>query len=212
MSLIGLFTLKSAKFLLFSVSFYENDHNMITKEKLQHYISERLSTYKIAKLENCSQSSIKHWLNKYELKTNPLKQGKHINCLICNKALIGKQIKFCSAKCQNVGGNINHQIYKKQQERGLTRKLELISMRGCKCEYCGYNTNLSALQFHHLNPKEKDHNLDMRKLSNSTWEWCLKEFAKCQVLCANCHAETHFPHLEISKLVLPPRIELGTAH
>jgi hypothetical protein len=175
---------------------------MITKEKLQHYISERLSTYRIAKLENCSQASIKHWLNKYELKTDPLKQEKHTNCSICSKVLIGKQIKFCSAKCKHFGGNIKHQIYKKQQERGLTRKLELISMRGSKCEHCGYNTNLAALQFHHLNPKEKDHTLDMRKLSNSTWKWCLEEFVKCQVFCANCHAEQHNPHLKLDNLII----------
>lgn len=27
--------------------------------------------------------------------------------------------------------------------------------RGGKCECCGYNKNLSALEFHHINPDEK---------------------------------------------------------
>ena len=28
--------------------------------------------------------------------------------------------------------------------------------RGGKCERCGYNANLSALEFHHKNPEEKE--------------------------------------------------------
>jgi hypothetical protein len=28
--------------------------------------------------------------------------------------------------------------------------------RGGKCERCGYDVNLSALEFHHKNPEEKE--------------------------------------------------------
>jgi 5-methylcytosine-specific restriction endonuclease McrA len=83
----------------------------------------------------------------------------------------------------------------KQQERAKSRKQKLIELLGGKCSVCGYSKNYAALEFHHTNPIEKDGNLDSRKLSNSTWGWCLEESKKCILLCSNCHAEHHHPHL-----------------
>ena len=122
-----------------------------------------------------------------------------MNCKICNKQLTGKQRTFCSRKCHNKDGNTRYQNYQSQQKRGLDRKIKLINLLGGKCSTCGYLKNVSALHFHHLDPKEKEGRLDMRKLSNSTWEYCLSEAKKCQLLCANCHAEHHHPQLTFSK-------------
>ena len=36
------------------------------------------------------------------------------------------------------------------------KKIELVEYKGGKCERCGYNKTIQALQFHHLDPKEKD--------------------------------------------------------
>lgn len=94
----------------------------------------------------------------------------------------------------------NRNTYEYQKLRGLTRKLYLIDLRGGCCERCGYNNNLAALDFHHLNPNEKENQLDVRKLSNSSMDWIMKEFNKCLVLCANCHREEHSPNLIIEKV------------
>ena len=88
--------------------------------------------------------------------------------------------------------------YEYQKLRGLKRKLYLIDLRGSCCEKCGYNKNLSALEFHHKEPGKKESQLDMRRLSNSSMKWILKEFDKCKILCANCHREEHNPKLTIS--------------
>ena len=90
--------------------------------------------------------------------------------------------------------------YKYQRNRGLKRKLNLIDLKGGCCELCGYNKNIASLEFHHLDPSKKDHQLDMRKLSNSTMVKLLEEVEKCQLLCANCHREVHSPELEIEKV------------
>lgn len=74
-------------------------------------------------------------------------------------------------------------------------------MHGGRCSRCGYSENYAALVFHHVNSNEKDHNLDARKLSNSTWDWCVEESNKCLLLCSNCHAEHHYPHLKIGQNV-----------
>lgn len=92
----------------------------------------------------------------------------------------------------------NANSYKYQVIRAIERKLYLINLRGGKCEKCGYCKNLSAFDFHHKDPSEKEDQLDTRKLSNSTMDWILKEFEKCLVLCANCHREEHNPNLKMN--------------
>ena len=85
---------------------------------------------------------------------------------------------------------MNYNDYNSQKLRGLKRKLELIESRGGKCEVCGYDKNIAALEFHHINPDEKEFQLDMRHLSNTSLERLQNEVNKCQLLCANCHRET----------------------
>jgi len=51
------------------------------------------------------------------------------------------------------------------------------------------------MTWHHLLPAEKPFELDMRSLSNRSESSIEQEVAKCVLLCANCHAEAHFPHL-----------------
>lgn len=91
----------------------------------------------------------------------------------------------------------NSNNYKSQKLRGLKRKLELIKLRGGKCEICGYNKNISVLEFHHVDPNEKELKLDIRHLSNSNLDKIEKELDKCILVCANCHREIHNPDLTI---------------
>lgn len=55
-----------------------------------------------------------------------------------------------------------------QKLRGLKRKYEAVMMRGGKCERCGYNKNLAALEFHHRDPNTKKFQIDTRAFSNTT--------------------------------------------
>jgi hypothetical protein len=86
--------------------------------------------------------------------------------------------------------------YQYQKNRGLERKTKLVNSMGGCCQCCGYKNNLAALHFHHVNPKEKIFVLDVRNLTNRKWDCILQEAKKCQVLCANCHAEEHYPDLQ----------------
>lgn len=61
---------------------------------------------------------------------------------------------------------------------------------GGKCNRCGYNKCIDALDFHHINPKEKDFNFSENGHCRS-WERVKKELDKCELLCANCHREEH---------------------
>lgn len=87
-------------------------------------------------------------------------------------------------------------VYKYQLDRALSRKIKAIKNKGGKCNTCGYNKNLSALVFHHLDPNIKDMSLDARTLGNNSVEVINKELDKCILLCHNCHHELHNPHLD----------------
>jgi predicted nucleic acid-binding Zn ribbon protein len=115
------------------------------------------------------------------------------NCIVCGDTLTGKQTKFCSISCKNK----DLQSYEAQKRRGLARKLDLIKNAGGRCSVCGYSKNIAALVFHHTGSDFKDFKLDMRSLSNRKLEPVLIESNKCILLCANCHAELHNPHLNL---------------
>lgn len=77
----------------------------------------------------------------------------------------------------------------------MRRKIELVASAGGRCTKCGYHRNLAALTWHHTDRSTKRFNLDVRALSNRRQEDINVELAKCVLLCANCHAEEHFPEL-----------------
>lgn len=60
---------------------------------------------------------------------------------------------------------------------------------GDSCKICGYNKCKNALEWHHLNPNEKENTPS--KLMGASWEKVKKELDKCVLLCANCHREVH---------------------
>lgn len=95
---------------------------------------------------------------------------------------------------------MNSNNYDKQNERALKRKMELIEYKGGKCEKCGYDKNLSALEFHHINPSEKEFQIDSRHISNTSIVRLKKEINKCMLLCSNCHKEIHYPKYDKSNL------------
>jgi len=115
--------------------------------------------------------------------------NKVITCVKCGKKLSGKQTKFCSSSCKNN----QLQSYNAQQAKGLQRKINLIRKLGGQCTICGYKKNSSALDFHHINPKDKSFALDLRSLSNRTQSKIDAEVCKCTLVCRNCHAELHNP-------------------
>lgn len=114
-------------------------------------------------------------------------------CITCSTPLVGKQEKYCSRKCHNKQISNSLQTYENQQKRAVKRKLELISLKGGKCELCGYSKNMTVLCFHHIDPSMKSRKLDSRSLSNGKWEDILREAEKCSLLCSNCHLELHHP-------------------
>ena len=158
----------------------------------------------LAQLVRATDSSIimKIFIIKYSLLYLQLNKLLMKNCIICDKELQGLQQKFCSNNCkqkshyQTVKEQTNS--YHSQTKRGYRRKLLFIQHRGGECEKCGYNKNISSLDFHHK--KDKSFQLDLRHLSNNSMKVLYEELCKCILLCSNCHRELHNPETNIENI------------
>ena len=74
--------------------------------------------------------------------------------------------------------------------RKKIRKWHQEYKRTLSCERCGFS-HPDALVFHHRNPDEKFKEVSVMVTSGYSIRSILKECAKCDVLCANCHAIEH---------------------
>lgn len=77
-----------------------------------------------------------------------------------------------------------------QTERRIAFKVKAIEYLGGKCSKCSYSRVLAVLEFHHINPIEKEFEIGTL-LGTSRWDLLQKELDKCILLCSNCHAEEH---------------------
>lgn len=100
-------------------------------------------------------------------------------------------ISFNTLKRFIVFKNPNRVKVKKPRNTSLYRKnikMKMVEYKGGKCEICGYNKCIEALEFHHINPKEKDFSISGGTKSFNTLK---PELDKCILVCANCHREIH---------------------
>ena len=77
-------------------------------------------------------------------------------------------------------------------------KERAVYVMGDKCAICGYDKCQTALEFHHLNPEEKDFSFSTN--TNKAWNTVRNELKKCILVCANCHREIHSGLIDNSKL------------
>ena len=75
-------------------------------------------------------------------------------------------------------------------KRRQNLRLKAIDYKGGRCVICAYNRSLQALDFHHLNPSQKDFGISAKGYTRS-WVKVKEELDKCVLLCANCHREIH---------------------
>lgn len=65
-----------------------------------------------------------------------------------------------------------------------------VEHKGGRCVKCGYANCIAALEFHHVDPSQKDFNLGNNG-NTMSWEKIQKELEKCILVCSNCHREIH---------------------
>lgn len=66
---------------------------------------------------------------------------------------------------------------------------KIYAIIGTSCSICGYDKCSNALEFHHINPFEKEYTI--AQILNRNINFIKQELDKCILICANCHRQLH---------------------
>jgi hypothetical protein len=75
------------------------------------------------------------------------------------------------------------------KNRRLLRRMRLDCILGAPCCDCGNYYDPECMQFHHIDPNEKEYNVS--NLVVRKWHLVINEIRKCVIICSNCHATRH---------------------
>jgi len=167
------------------------------KDFLIECINKGMSSSEISTLSGKGKTTIKYWLDKFELKTNyksirnkkPTEYGDTKYCPRCEK---NKTINEFYDKRNKVGGSgyCKQCTNEESGERARKLKQQCVEYMGGSCVKCSYNKCNAALQFHHLDPSKKDFSISKLR-TNSFNDKIKNELDKCILVCSNCHFEIH---------------------
>lgn len=123
-----------------------------------------------------------------------------MECKYCKSEYSDKTRRsYCSSDCQKKAKKEYQKNrkynYDQVKEWRLIIKQKSVEYKGGCCQVCGYKKSLRALDFHHIDPKEKD--FAISKFKNKKLESLKKELDKCVLVCKNCHCEIHDGLIEI---------------
>jgi len=111
-------------------------------------------------------------------------------CRYCGcKLILDKTIYSSAAKNNSYLCKKCSKLYCKKYH--IERKKILTTLRINGCAICGYNECADALDFHHVNPKDKCFGINMEGLKKHNDVNFINELNKCILLCCNCHRKIH---------------------
>lgn len=119
-------------------------------------------------------------------------------CPRCN-IVKDRKTEFYCIKGQKikVNGLCKPCLKESNAEKRRKVKEQSIAYLGGFCKKCGYNKCPGALDFHHVDPKEKEVNYSLFKTIFN--KRLTDELDKCILLCANCHRELHYNEKTLGK-------------
>jgi transposase len=162
----------------------------VDEANLRELVERGLSIRQIAAELELSAATVRHWLTRYGLATDPLNYAKPS----------GEKPDAVLRECEvhgwteyrPVGARGNYRctrcLIESVSDRRRRVKALLVDEAGGACRLCGYAKYAGALQFHHLDPASKRFSLSLRGVTRAI-SVLREEARKCVLLCANCHAE-----------------------
>lgn len=157
------------------------------KQILIDLILQNHSTHSIAKNLKVSQTKVRYWLNKYDLKTNT-KSCKIKSCKNCNGTLLNNQSIYCNSVCHN---KYKYEEYIKNWKldlnlgySGKTLQLSnpirtyMLLKNNNSCQDCGWNK---------LHPVDNKPLVEIDHIDGDASN-CKEN--NLRVLCPNCHSMT----------------------
>ena len=156
--------------------------NFVDEEKVIELALAKWTTKEIANHLGCTRQHIEYLRRKHNIKASDI--IPKYTCRTCgetDKSKFYKTYVYICSKCRN-----------EQTKKSFSDiKNELVSYKGSKCQMCNYDKCNAALEFHHINPEEKDNHIAHMIKIGTKIDILKKELDKCILLCANCHREIH---------------------
>jgi len=181
----------------------------LARELLEPLVQRGLSVRAIAAEVDRSTATVRHWLGRHGLSTarsqrqelvrESLAQGEDRLTATCPR-------HGSTAFVRRSAGGVRCLACRSEAVVARRRRVKqlLLEDAGGRCAICGYDRTPAALQFHHLDPGEKEFALSRHGVTRSIAR-ARTEAAKCVLLCANCHAE-----VEVGAATIPsaaPEVE-----
>jgi transposase-like protein len=168
----------------------------IERTRLEGLVETGMTIAAIAAEVGLSKTTVRYWLRRYGLRTTN-RRGRRMD----PRARAAKEAGLLnvSLSCPRHGETMfaleGRGYYRCKQCRAeaITRRRRkmkriLVEEAGGGCLVCGYDSCLSALEFHHLDPLQKRLEINA-KGSSLALDTLRAEARKCVLLCSNCHME-----------------------
>jgi transposase len=162
----------------------------VERETLLELVERGLSVRQISGEVGLSYTTVRHWLAKYGLQSDPLHYARRD----------GEKPPSVLRECPRhgwtdylpSGRRAFYRCPKCSMERVAARRRRikeiLVAEAGGRCCVCGYDIYIGALHFHHQDPTAKRFAVS-RAGTTGSLDSMREEARKCVLLCANCHAE-----------------------
>jgi transposase len=179
----------------------------IERDRLVELVATGMSIAGIAAEVGRSKGTVRHWLRRYELRT----QGSAGRTAEVTRAAKAAGLVAITMTCAHHGeteffleGRGYYRCKRCRSEAVARRRRKvkeiLVAEAGGRCFVCGYNRCVRALAFHHLDPLTKRMSVSAEGVAYAL-ATLREEAGKCVLLCANCHAE-----VETGVTLLPARV------
>ena len=186
----------------------------LEREQLEALVNAGCTLAEMAQEVGRSKATVRHWLRTYGLRT---RNGRGPRTEPARRAAREGGTLTAELTCRHHGrtvfvleGRGSYRCKRCRAERVTERRRRikemLVAEAGGRCVICGYDRDVGALHFHHLDPREKMFEVSRYGVTYSL-DAARAEARKCVLLCGNCHSEvengvTKLP-LEFSSLPRP---------
>lgn len=168
------------------------------------YITRGMTKKAIAEKSGYSESKVKYLLEKYGLtknEKNPILDSTPKKCNQCGLEKPGTEFYMKSERGKKGIGNFCKVCASgKVVARYKSYKLSYLALKGGCCQVCGFDKYEGALEFHHVDPAEKDDSI-AKMMRHPSSPKVLAELEKCVLVCSNCHRMIHAGIIECPKLL-----------
>jgi len=179
----------------------------LTRDQLEPLVESGATLAELADAVDRSVATVRYWLDHHALSTKNRRGPRGRVSRDRVEAAIEDGARKLLANCETHGWT-TFVIEKSGRARCRQCRMErvaqwrrrtkrrLVTEAGGRCQLCGYDRCLAALEFHHKDPTTKAFGLSVRGVTRSLAE-LRREAAKCVLLCANCHRAVEVGELQL---------------